>query len=90
MSVIVTARQFNQGSSNVLRVAEKEPVYVTKRGEISHVVMSYEQYLQYKPKQSKTFEEIFSGYHAVAEISDDAFKSPRDVESWGVKEDLFD
>lgn len=90
MTVIMTSRQFNQGSSNVLKVAEKEPVYVTKRGKISHVVMSYEQYQQVSPSTKQSAWDFFKTPHPVADIPDEVFEIQRDVESWGIKEDLFD
>lgn len=90
MTVIMTSRQFNQGSSTVLRVAESEPVYVTKRGKISHVVMSYEQFQQLSPQQKKNAWEFFNGAEDVADIPDEVFEIKRDIESWGIEEGLFD
>lgn len=91
MTIIMTSREFNQGSSSALKVAETEPVYVTKRGKITNVILSYEQYQQLIPQEKEpTFAELFSGYHPAADILDEAIEEitnpKRDVESWGIRE----
>lgn len=89
MSVVMTSREFNQGSSHALKIAETQPVYVTKRGKITNVILSYAQFQEMVPVK-KTFAELFSGEHAAAEINDDIMDEylnyQRDVESWGIRE----
>ncbi len=41
-----TSREFNQETSRAKRAAAEGPVYVTDRGHPSHVLLSYERYLE--------------------------------------------
>jgi len=40
----MSSRDFNQKSSTAKRVALEGPVFITDRGQISHVLLSYEAY----------------------------------------------
>jgi prevent-host-death family protein len=40
----VTSREFNQDISKIKRVCEDSPVYITNRGETTHVLMTFEEY----------------------------------------------
>ncbi len=40
----VTSRELNQDISKVKKVCEVGPVYVTNRGEPTHVIMTFEEY----------------------------------------------
>ncbi len=44
MAITITSREFNQNASKVLKMAEKEPVFITKWGKIVNVVSSYMDY----------------------------------------------
>ncbi|OOR99030.1 hypothetical protein B0187_07160 [Haemophilus paracuniculus] len=93
---IITSREFNQGSSKVLKVAETEPVYITKRGKITNVVLSYEQFQQYQAPEPQTkemsFAEYFSGRnHPASDLPDEVFEIKRDDKDWNLRyEELFD
>lgn len=41
----MSAREFNQDVSAAKRAAEREPVIITDRGKPSHVLLSYEEYV---------------------------------------------
>lgn len=41
---IVSSRQLNQNISRVKRVAQNNPVFITDRGRLAHVLMTIEQY----------------------------------------------
>jgi prevent-host-death family protein len=49
---IMSMRQHSQDSSGAVRVASKEPVFLTNRGKTTHVLMSIEEYekLNGRPK----------------------------------------
>lgn len=82
MTKMMTAREFNQAASSALKVAETEPVYITKRGQITNVILSYEQYQDLNPQpKRKTFADLFSAPHPAADVSDEDFILPtREVE----------
>lgn len=52
MPAIMTSREFNQRTNVAQKEAEKAPVFITNRGKLAHVLLSYEQYqkLTDKPK----------------------------------------
>jgi len=59
MPITITSREFNQHASKVLKMAEKEPVFITKWGKIVSVVSNYVDYKQQKTVES-SFEELFA------------------------------
>ncbi len=59
MAITITSREFNQNASKVLKMAEKEPVFITKWGKIVSVVSNYVDYKQQKSAEP-SFEELFS------------------------------
>lgn len=92
---IITSREFNQGSSKVLKVAETEPVYITKRGKITNVVLSYEQFQQYQavePQEKRmTAAEYFKGLHDAGDLPDELFEFKRDDKDWNFRfEEVFE
>lgn len=89
MTVIITSREFNQGSSSALKVAETEPVYITKRGKITNVILSYEHYRQIMPSE-KTFAEHFSHYHSAADIDLDSAIPKRNLSDWQLRYEDFE
>ncbi len=40
----ITSREFNQNASRVKKAADNAPVFITDRGKVSHVLLSYEAY----------------------------------------------
>jgi prevent-host-death family protein len=40
----LSSREFNQGTSEAKRAAEKGPVFITDRGRPAHVLMTFEAY----------------------------------------------
>ena len=44
MTTTVSAREFNQNASAALRLAAEEPVFITKRGTPTNVILSIEDY----------------------------------------------
>lgn len=59
MAITITSREFNQNASKVLKMAEKEPVFITKWGKVVNVVSSYVDYQQ-KKSVEPSFEELFA------------------------------
>lgn len=41
---LMSSREFNQDTGKAKRLAEKEPVFITDRGEASHVLLSMKEY----------------------------------------------
>lgn len=68
MAITITSREFNQHASRVLKMAEKEPVFITKWGKIVSVVSSY---VDYRQKNEESLASAFSKPHAVADVDDD-------------------
>lgn len=58
MAITITSREFNQNASKVLKIAEKEPVFITKWGKIVNVISSYGDYQQKSKPQ--TLADIFA------------------------------
>lgn len=86
MTIIITSREFNQGSSSALKVAETEPVYITKRGKITNVILSYAHYQQIIPSE-KTFADYFSAPHSAAEVDLDADLPQRNEMNWQIRDE---
>ena len=45
---VMTSREFNQDTARAKRAARKGPVYITERGQMSHVLLSKEEYERLK------------------------------------------
>ena len=41
---VMSSREFNQDTGKAKKLAEQEPVFITDRGEASHVLMSMKEY----------------------------------------------
>ncbi|MBX9458470.1 MAG: type II toxin-antitoxin system Phd/YefM family antitoxin [Rhizobium sp.] len=41
---LLSSREFNQDTGKAKRLAEKEPVFITDRGAVSHVLLSVSEY----------------------------------------------
>jgi len=52
----VTSRELNQDISKVKKVCEVGPVYVTNRGEPTHVMMTFEEYQKLVGNQESIIE----------------------------------
>lgn len=66
MAIMITSREFNQNASKVLKMAENEPVFITKWGKVVSVVSSYLDYQrQAKPE---TLAEIFGKTHSAGDV----------------------
>ncbi len=66
---VVTSKEFNQRASEVLKIAEAEPVYITKWGKVVSVLTSYAHYqAQSKPQ---TLAEAFSSGHPAGSLTND-------------------
>jgi prevent-host-death family protein len=67
---IMTSREFNQDTAKAKRAARKGPVYITERGQMSHVLLSKEEYERLKaseeasaPKDEKKFVSLADMLH---------------------------
>lgn len=49
----VTSREFNQDSGRAKKAAEKGPVFITDRGQPSHVLLSIDEYRRLAGSQAK-------------------------------------
>ncbi|MEG9482023.1 type II toxin-antitoxin system Phd/YefM family antitoxin [Mannheimia sp. HC-2023] len=75
MPITMTSREFNQHASKVLKMAEKEPVFITKWGKIVSVVSSYVDYQQSQKTQTEpSFAQLFSAKENHDVISNEAFE----------------
>ena len=54
----MTAREFNQDVSAAKRAAEAEPVIITDRGAPSHVLLSYQEYVDRLADEPSLFERL--------------------------------
>lgn len=72
MAITITSREFNQYPSRVLKMAEREPVFITKWGKIVNVVSNYIDYQQ--PEKPKSVFDVFSAPHPVDTLDIDDFE----------------
>lgn len=56
----MTAREFNQSVARAQRVAEDQPVMITKRGEPAYVLLSIEQYTRLAPDRPRSILEFLA------------------------------
>jgi prevent-host-death family protein len=54
----VTAREFNQDASAAKRAADAEPVIITDRGVPSHVLISYQEYVDRLGEEPSVFQRL--------------------------------
>lgn len=59
----MTSREFNTDTAGAKRAAVNGPVFITDRGEPSHVLLSYPAYIQLTVEKGTLFE-AFSGHDA--------------------------
>ena len=46
MATKISSREFNQDTSGAKKAAEKGPVYITDRGRLAHVLLTFDAYQQ--------------------------------------------
>ncbi|WP_311243480.1 type II toxin-antitoxin system prevent-host-death family antitoxin [Microbacterium sp. WCS2018Hpa-23] len=56
----MTAREFNQSVARAQRVAEDQPVMITKRGEPAYVLLSIEEYTRLAPNRPRSILEFLA------------------------------
>ncbi|WGE89478.1 type II toxin-antitoxin system Phd/YefM family antitoxin [Actinobacillus arthritidis] len=67
---VISSKEFNQRASAVLKIAETEPVYITKWGKVVSVLASYAHYQAQTKSQSLA--EAFSSTASTATLSEEA------------------
>lgn len=56
---LMSSREFNQDTGKAKKLAEKEPVFITDRGEASHVLLSIKEYAKLN-SQVKSIADLLS------------------------------
>jgi len=84
MPTILTSRQFNQDTAGAKRATKSGPVFITDRGEPSHVLLSIEDYRKLG-RQSMSLAEAL----AQKEGPDFDFEPPK-LGNIGFRFDVFD
>ncbi|MCP2040870.1 PHD/YefM family antitoxin component YafN of YafNO toxin-antitoxin module [Neisseria sp. HSC-16F19] len=60
MTSIISSREFNQHTHKAQREAEKAPVFITNRGKLAHVLLSYADYQKLVGQGSNTLEVLMN------------------------------
>jgi prevent-host-death family protein len=68
----ISSREFNQEASRVKRATANGPVFITDRGQPSHVLLTIEEYLKITDKKESIVELL-----AMPETADIDFEPPR-------------
>lgn len=76
---LMNSREFNQNVSGAKRAAAKEPVFITERGKLSHVLLSAEDYYALKGGQRSLVDML-----AMPGAEDIEFDPPK-IDAWGFK-----
>lgn len=71
----MSSREFNQDTGNAKRAARTGPVYVTDRGRVSHVLLSFEDYERLAQNQASIID-FLGGPPGVEDIEFDVPTSP--------------
>ncbi|STO54786.1 prevent-host-death family protein/antitoxin of toxin-antitoxin stability system [Canicola haemoglobinophilus] len=75
MAITVTSREFNQRASQILKISETQPVFITKWGKIVGVLSNYASYQQQAQKeQEPSFERLFSGKNDLSDAEFEEFQ----------------
>jgi PHD/YefM family antitoxin component YafN of YafNO toxin-antitoxin module len=69
----LTSREFNHDTGRAKKAAKKGPVFITDRGQPSHVLLTVEEYRKLTPKKPRTLLDAI-GMEESAEIE---FEIPR-------------
>ncbi len=72
----LSSRDFNQNVAKAKHLADIQPVFVTDRGQLAYVLMSYAKYQQLNAQQ-KTNAERVSMTQAQADLIDEDFEFAR-------------
>ena len=57
---VMTSREFNQNLAKAQKQAQQSPVIITKRGEPTYVLMTYEEYSRSQQEESSLYD--FANY----------------------------
>jgi prevent-host-death family protein len=79
--ITLSSREFNQDTARAKRAAETGPVFITTRGEPSHVLMSIEEYRRLEKKKPKSLAEALEQ----KEGGDFAYEIPEFKDSYSLK-----
>jgi hypothetical protein len=71
----MTSREFNQDTGSAKKAARTGPVYVTDRGQVSHVLLSFDDYQRLTQHQPSIIE-LLAGPPGVEDIEFDIPVSP--------------
>jgi hypothetical protein len=71
----MSSREFNQDTGKAKRAARAGPVYVTDRGQVSHVLLSFEDYERLAQNQASIID-LLAGPPGVEDIELDVPTSP--------------
>lgn len=72
----MSAREFNQNVSKATRIADEEPVFVTRRGKVEYVLISIEEYEGFKKEKLSLYEAL-----QMPEVEDIELEiAPREIE----------
>jgi hypothetical protein len=63
----MTSREFNQDTGNAKKAARSGPVYVTDRGRVSHVLLSFDDY-QRLARNRMSIVELLAGPPGVEDV----------------------
>ena len=66
---VMTSREFNQNLAKAQKQAQQSPVIITKRGEPTSVLMTYEEYSRSQNESSSLYD-FFANYPQPAEGMD--------------------
>ena len=70
----MTSRKFNQDTGSAKKAAEAGPVYITDRGRVSHVLLTFADYQRLSANQPSIVE-LLSGPDGVENIDFEVFVS---------------
>lgn len=66
---VMTSREFNQNLAKAQKQAQQSPVIITKRGEPTYVLMTYDEYSRSQNESSSLYD-FFANYPQPAEGMD--------------------
>lgn len=74
----MSAREFNQNVSQATRLAQEEPVFISKRGQIEYVLISFKEYRKMQGKDTNLATALY--LPEAAEIDIDSAIPARTIE----------
>ena len=72
----ITSSEFNQNSSKAQKAAESAPVFITKRGKLSQVLMSYADYQKLAGNRKSALEALTPPPDIAEAMEDIEFEIP--------------